>query len=56
MNTNPNKEHCIDGITCMVDSCGYHSAANRCTAKNIKINGSHANNKTDTLCQTFEKD
>ena len=56
MTNKHDEKDCIHGITCMVDSCHYHSPKNHCTAHDIKINGSHADDKTDTLCQTFEKE
>ena len=42
-------------VSCSVDSCVYHSIANRCTAKHIDVRGKHAESEQDTICSTYCK-
>lgn len=52
MNKNDNPE-CLDGVTCAVDHCKYHSEGNRCTAKHIDVKDNNAVTQEETLCGTF---
>ena len=48
-----NEEH-IQGITCDVTNCHYHSGGNLCTAKQIKVGPQYASSSADTICVTFK--
>lgn len=45
----------IEGITCEVDTCEYHTTENKCTAGTIKVTPYGASNKEETDCSTFKK-
>lgn len=44
----------LDGITCSVANCAYHTKDNCCTAKQIKVDCQSAVTKNETNCSTFE--
>jgi len=56
-----NKKNCchgngdhIEGILCDVKNCQYHDCETHCTAKQIIVGPSKAENSGDTACTTFK--
>ena len=46
-------EH-IKGIVCDVKNCEYHDCDTHCTAKQIMVGPTHAENSSQTACTTFK--
>lgn len=46
--------HVIKDIKCDVANCVYNEGNGRCSAGEIKVGPSNAQNSTETLCATFE--
>ncbi len=44
----------IKGILCDVKNCQYHDCDTHCTAKQIMVGPSHADNSSQTACTTFK--
>ncbi|MEG1886714.1 MAG: DUF1540 domain-containing protein [Oscillospiraceae bacterium] len=48
------EENKINGISCGVCNCCYHTSDNCCCAGQIKVGPEHACNCNETVCATFE--
>lgn len=44
----------IAGIICDVKNCEYHDCETHCTAKQILVGPSSAENSSETACATFK--
>ena len=44
---------CINGVSCQVDDCKYHTMGNQCAATHIDVKTENAASKTHTFCGTF---
>ena len=44
----------IEGILCDVKNCQYHDCETHCTAKQIIVGPSKAENSGETACTTFK--
>ncbi len=49
-------EKITEGVTCVVNSCHYHTQEDLCTAGQIEIKPKNARSVDDTDCGTYEKD
>lgn len=47
-------EDTIDGVKCVVNTCGYHAAGDRCSAAKIEILPRNASSSSETDCGTFK--
>lgn len=61
MNETKNNQNCcydkhkhIEGIVCDVKNCEYHDCETHCTAKQILVGPSSAENSSETACATFK--
>lgn len=45
----------IDGVSCSVVNCEYHSPKNICHAHGIKVGTEYAGSMDETFCATFRK-
>lgn len=50
---NSKQDH-IEGILCDVKNCQYHDCDTHCTAKQIIVGPSKAENSAETACTTFK--
>ena len=44
----------LPSVVCDVKNCVYHSASDECAAPMVKVENTNAENKSETLCGTFE--
>ncbi len=44
----------IQGISCSVTNCAYHDGVHYCTAPQITVGPSTAQNSAQTVCATFK--
>ena len=54
MNESGKCEKHIKGINCSVKNCVYHDGESYCTAENIHVGPTHAEDSKDTVCATFK--
>ncbi len=43
----------IEGISCEVAACNFHTPDNKCTADSIKVGSKNSESKQETDCETF---
>ena len=49
-------EKITEGVTCVVNSCGYYKSGDLCTAGQIEIKPKDAKSIDETDCGTFRSD
>lgn len=49
-------EKITEGVTCVVNSCHYHTNGNMCTAGQIEIKPKNAKSVDETDCGTYKND